>query len=268
LKGADVANVSFSQTNTKGFIFETISFGTINLTEGTVDMSVTPKTDMTGTANVTVLLTYKKDDTIKYKARAFNIDIISNPSMIVDSAVTAQVNMPKFYIKIKAATNGVGGASNLTLDVTTDNPDLLTSLTANPVESDGTSKISFVPAQDECGTGTITATLTNSTTQRDAEYVIEVSVLDGDGNCGELALENNSVDIQIAPNPASEKVEVSFSQANGATIAIVDLTGRKVMTQVVQPGQDKAVLNISKLSAGIYFIVVEGTQTVKKLIVK
>lgn len=82
-----------------------------------------------------------------------------------------------------------------------------------------------------------------------------------------------SDEMEIHPNPATSQVIISFkmNQASDITISVRDVQGCIVMLKFIEtkPGQNKLVLDISKLAPGIYFVDLKGatrTNKTKKLI--
>lgn len=80
--------------------------------------------------------------------------------------------------------------------------------------------------------------------------------------------------IAVYPNPAKSYATVSFSAAaeTGYTITVSDLTGRVFTTEqgTSLVGENARELNLSNLSAGVYFVTLNlaGTNTVTKLVVE
>jgi len=266
--GTNVTGLSLSQTNDKTLLLESIYFSPIQ-SDGTAELHYTPKTGFIGIINVHLLLTYNRGDSIlKYKSDFFSISVVSDPKMTVAPSVKAIVNQPKVIINVNNATNSTGGASGLTLNVTATNPVLITNLVADPVKSDGTSKISFIPGQDQCGTDTITAVITDSKTGRSATYKIAVEV-SGAGCVPPIGTENTRrSELSISPNPAAEVITVSLPDNNGGKVQIVDITGKTVKEVVIPSGQVSAVINIASLSKGMYFVSDVSRKVVKKLVVQ
>ena len=268
--GTNVDYLSLSQTNTKSSLFEgTPTFSAVN-PDGTATLTFTPKAGAVGVATMHVVLTYHRaaDTVTKYKSIWFDINVVQDPKMTVASSVKAQVNQPKVIISITNATNSTGGASGLTLDVSSTNPVLVTNLVADPVKSDGTSRITFIPGQDQCGYDTITAVLTDSKTARSATYKIAVEV-SGSGCVMPQGTENaRRGELSISPNPAAEVITVSLPDNNGGKVQIVDITGKTVKEVVIPSGQSSVVINIASLSKGMYFVSDVSRKVVRKLVVQ
>ena len=271
--GIDVSKLSLSLTSSKGTIFEsTPTFSAIQ-PDGTATLSFTPKTGTVGSSTEQVLLTYNSGDTvIKYKSIWFDINIATDPKMTVGTTVNAQMNQPKVNIKVTAATNSIGGSSKLKLEATATKNDLVTNITidGDTVKSDGTATISFIPGLDKCGQDTITAVLTDKNTTRFKEYKIVVNVNDPSNLCSPEAMASVKEKLELFPNPADDKTTVILPTEKGYTLSVVDITGRTVQQIIVNAGQTEAILDVSKLNAGIYFVSASnGSQKIiKKLTVK
>lgn len=78
-------------------------------------------------------------------------------------------------------------------------------------------------------------------------------------NNGQLGLQNATLDNTVVyPNPFSESVHIQFGQAGDYTIALYDLTGRRILDQQVR-NTDKADLQqLSGLSKGEYILHITG----------
>ena len=73
---------------------------------------------------------------------------------------------------------------------------------------------------------------------------------------------NRNSEIQLYPNPAIEEIIISanFSDASPLLLIINDIEGREMLRKMILPFQ-KTLLNIKDFSAGIYFIMVSGNQS-------
>jgi Secretion system C-terminal sorting domain len=82
----------------------------------------------------------------------------------------------------------------------------------------------------------------------------------------------NTFEVSLYPNPATEEVKVSFNLngANSATINVVDMTGKVVASQVASNGSNSVSINTSVLSAGVYSVnfTANNTTVTQKLVVK
>jgi hypothetical protein len=276
--GIDSAHLSLSQTNTKTTLFEGVpTFTKVNF-DGTATMNYTPKAGMIGETNVHLVLTYNRGDSVKkYKSVWFNLSIIADPRLTLKSSnITAVVNQPKSIIKVSNATNSIGGASNLTLDATAGNTDLITNLVADPIKSDGTTSVTFIPGMDQCGIDTITLVITDIITNRISTYKISVEISDPSGLICQLppppqALVNSKkYELEVTPNPASDKINVIMPDENGGTLIISDITGRTLIQIAVPKGQIEVEnINVSQLMPGIYFVSdASSLKVVRKLIIQ
>lgn len=81
-----------------------------------------------------------------------------------------------------------------------------------------------------------------------------------------------SNEVNLFPNPASDKVHVQFNTAKSedVTIRLVDLTGRTVQSMVIttEPGSNLAALDVMQVPKGIYLIEVNASanRTVKRFV--
>ena len=66
------------------------------------------------------------------------------------------------------------------------------------------------------------------------------------------------------PNPASMSVTVQVAQPSELTL--LDVSGREVVRRRLTAGSTP--VDISRLSQGVYFVRIEGSAAVKKLIVR
>lgn len=82
-----------------------------------------------------------------------------------------------------------------------------------------------------------------------------------------------SIELNVFPNPATDKVNVTF-EGNGGnyTIDVIDLTGRTLSTEVLSNanGSQNVVINTSDLKAGNYILTVstEGSSFTKMIAIK
>lgn len=84
------------------------------------------------------------------------------------------------------------------------------------------------------------------------------------GGTNSVGVTKNSLfnDVSVYPNPASDKINFKFTleDKNPITIEILDLTGRKCVTQKVEKIAEKenyASLNVESLNPGVYLITVK-----------
>lgn len=86
---------------------------------------------------------------------------------------------------------------------------------------------------------------------------------------------DNSLKVNVYPNPAKNKIVVDYNTAfNGdVNISIVDLSGRTVYNQTVAnqvAGNNKVELNVNNMNAGVYQVVISSNSSsvTKKLVIK
>ncbi len=84
----------------------------------------------------------------------------------------------------------------------------------------------------------------------------------------------NMDELTLYPNPASKSTTVSFTskEAGELGISVMDVSGKQVLvypSRMIEAGRQETELNISELSAGVYFVVTElnGMTTTRKLLI-
>jgi len=82
-----------------------------------------------------------------------------------------------------------------------------------------------------------------------------------------LSLEETSISFSIYPNPATDKLIIDAGTIVKATVKLLDLSGRVVLS--IKMNQSLQTIDLSTLSNGVYMIKVEyGDQSITKKIVK
>lgn len=75
--------------------------------------------------------------------------------------------------------------------------------------------------------------------------------------------------LNVYPNPASDRATVVFTSTEGAdfNIKMVDVSGRTIMTErgTATNGLNQREVNVSQMSAGIYFVVIETNNVVEQI---
>ena len=107
------------------------------------------------------------------------------------------------------------------------------------------------------------------------EYVAEISVIYSFAMCSYFIeeLNNQTLEIELYPNPASDKVNLTImGLEKETTITIRDISGRKIQYQDTAPtGQSsyETVLDISNYPVGVYVIqFTSGGQSISRKIIK
>lgn len=71
--------------------------------------------------------------------------------------------------------------------------------------------------------------------------------------------------ISIYPNPAREKITVNITNNNEeATITVVDITGKKLLSQKMMAGRNSLTIDVQQLPAGVYALLIQtqhGTES-------
>lgn len=77
-----------------------------------------------------------------------------------------------------------------------------------------------------------------------------------------------NVEFNVFPNPASDQLQVFFSQLGMKQLQIFSSSGQLAMEYKLQSNLTSHILDISALPSGIYFIKIAGSSKVEKLIVE
>jgi len=80
--------------------------------------------------------------------------------------------------------------------------------------------------------------------------------------------ENNSLNLEVFPNPASDLINIKLDVANlsNVEINVFDITGKSVLQKAIKSSNANITLNVDNLSSGMYFFNVKtdvGTATGK-----
>jgi len=97
------------------------------------------------------------------------------------------------------------------------------------------------------------------------DFVVKLSDVWGytvEGNLNTLSTEpTESTIVNLFPNPAKDQINLIFKEAKEKTIALFDLSGKRVSYEVVNA--DRHQINSSHLSDGIYFLKVKQQESVE-----
>lgn len=80
-------------------------------------------------------------------------------------------------------------------------------------------------------------------------------------------VQNNTIELQVYPNPATDFIQVVSNE--NATMEIVNLMGQKVLSQPVVTGSN--TVSVNELKSGVYFVRVayaDGITAINKIIVR
>lgn len=85
-----------------------------------------------------------------------------------------------------------------------------------------------------------------------------------------IALAEGDLRFGLQPNPASASVTLTFDGREGGTVSITDMAGREVLAQSLLPGKASHTIDISRLAAGTYMVVLStpSSKGSRRLIVK
>ncbi|HWY37390.1 MAG TPA: T9SS type A sorting domain-containing protein [Bacteroidia bacterium] len=168
-------------------------------------------------------------------------------------------------------TYSVATINNATVTAVTGLPSGL-SYSLNPTSgvinggSSGCMLISGTPAAGSAGTYSVTANVTANTSFGPFPTTI-VWTLTVSAAAGIVDLSANPSNLVIVPNPAKSEVNLT-SDFHFQTIRVFDALGNLSMTQEVN-GAYKALLDLGKLNAGIYFLqVTDGNKIVTRKFIK
>jgi Secretion system C-terminal sorting domain len=103
----------------------------------------------------------------------------------------------------------------------------------------------------------------------DFEYKIPAKV-NNEKNKVLLVNENINNSINIFPNPATDELNITFSENSTCTLRLLDGLGNSVLETDIN-NQNTARLDISKLAKGFYILEIRnqnGTKSNKKVIIK
>lgn len=157
------------------------------------------------------------------------LNIPSNPSASNDSPVCegSDVNLTSSNPSASHSWNGPGGFNS-----TLQNPVITAATTTN--------------------SGTYTVTITNAVGCTNTATTT-VTVIDCSG------IDENNVSFQVYPNPTAGWLTINAENLNNeASIQIIDLTGKKVLNQIVQPSTQSLKINLTDFASGIYILRITG----------
>jgi len=83
--------------------------------------------------------------------------------------------------------------------------------------------------------------------------------------------DNLSMNVNLFPNPAHNKLSIEFAtEVNSAKISLVNVIGQIVLTESINSRTSKVELNLSSIETGVYYLLIlnGAERTVKKVIVE
>lgn len=218
-------------------------------------ISITPKTDQTGSSRLYICL---KDNSSAMNGM-FNEKIISVPIYVlpyINRPPTMDnvpdVTYPKSLINttqlifLSGVTDGNDGKQKLTLSATSSVPSVAT------VSTQGATLVKITPKTE--GTTTITLTLSDDGINAgggSGTTIKTFKVTVGNSN----TVENFHEETLIFPNPAHQKITLQTSNSYHQ-YQIMNLQGSIMLEGILLNGNNE--IDISSLSAGIYFIRLTG----------
>ena len=92
-------------------------------------------------------------------------------------------------------------------------------------------------------------------------------------NCEALAIDEFiKEDFELFPNPAQTTVQIKKSEEQSSNFTIYNALGKIVLNKIIQAGVGQENVDISRLSAGVYFVTLSNTnqalRTTRKLIIR
>ena len=89
---------------------------------------------------------------------------------------------------------------------------------------------------------------------------------------GKEEFENKHLNVTLFPNPAADEFRVSSPELGigGATIALYDLNGRKLLEKTIPTGSNEITVDVTRMKSGIYFcrIITEKGNVTKKVVIE
>ena len=78
--------------------------------------------------------------------------------------------------------------------------------------------------------------------------IVRINIVDTEVSTTQQSIENG---IFVYPNPAKDKIEISYEKCQKVNIEIFELTGKLILSEIIQTNEE---FNISNLNSGIYLI--------------
>ncbi|RLD47016.1 MAG: hypothetical protein DRI86_01545 [Bacteroidetes bacterium] len=104
------------------------------------------------------------------------------------------------------------------------------------------------------------ASLGDGSTRVQADIDLLVKEMIVAAEAGTFVKDNTSItyakeeqNIVLYPNPASDEITITFESAKNASIRVFDLTGKIVLTDVIDENSTKYRFNVSDFNSGMYF---------------
>ena len=98
-----------------------------------------------------------------------------------------------------------------------------------------------------------------------AKYDINGSIQPGGGTRVEL-VNNQVVEINVYPNPASNFIKIAWNNSETATVKVINMLG-VVVEDISVKGKESITISTAELTEGVYFVEV-GSVTTKVLVIK
>jgi glucuronoarabinoxylan endo-1,4-beta-xylanase len=173
-----------------------------------------------------------------------------NPVLTMDdvSSLFLKQDDPEQTVPLSGISDGAGGTAGLSLEAASSDPMLTGGLAVTAVQPDGTAELTFTPGPGLTGTALVTVTLTDGSQTREVKFYVVVQSTVG-------VKEPDVQQLKVYPNPASDQLMIELPFAGMDELAVMDITGRTVLSRNIESGQ-LISLNINTLESGIYHLVV------------
>lgn len=106
----------------------------------------------------------------------------------------------------------------------------------------------------KCTTSGTFTTLVNFNDTVNGAYPYLGSLLEIHKPVGINNIKANTDKISVYPNPASDKLNITIDAQGSATITILDITGKEVISESISKGNNTISIDVSSLSHGLYIV--------------
>jgi hypothetical protein len=75
-----------------------------------------------------------------------------------------------------------------------------------------------------------------------------------------------SVEVNVAPNPATDYVKVTAEGVESATVKMIDVLGNVILKETIKGSK---TIDVSEFRNGIYFVIIEaeGVKTINRKVI-
>jgi glucuronoarabinoxylan endo-1,4-beta-xylanase len=225
-------------------LIENLNVGDVN-EDSTAVLQFTPAAGEYGSAEILLSLSDGLGNSTEINFYVF-VKVLSMDDIPNQSVLSTD---PKQYIEITGISDGTGVVDQLSLQVSSDNPDLILFLDVSEINPDRTATISFNPSRSEEGTATITVTLTDGVNTLSKTFDVTVTLV--------TAIKKTENDkLNIYPNPTAGKLFVKLYGEKYENIVITDLTGKVIENRKIQPLENDVEFDLENFGNGVYIITI------------